>query len=86
MTENILEQITEAVLEGNYKNIGRLVRKARRDGTANSDIIKALSIGLTDISDRYKTKGMYLDDIIKSAGTFEAGVQSIGLKEESKEK
>jgi uroporphyrinogen decarboxylase len=84
LSTDILEQITEAVVEGNYKNIGRLVRKARREGTANSEIIKALSIGLTDISDRYKTKGMYLDDIIKAAGTFEAGVQSIGLKEESR--
>lgn len=85
MTDINLEEITEATAKGNYKVIGRLVRKVRRQGYSDEDIINPLSVGLTDVSEKYKTKGMYLDDIIKAAGAFEVGMQSLGLKEESKE-
>ncbi|MFX1390309.1 MAG: uroporphyrinogen decarboxylase family protein [Promethearchaeota archaeon] len=37
------------------------------------------------MSEKYKKEGMYLDDIIKAAGTFEAGFQSLGIENESKE-
>ncbi|MFX1558743.1 MAG: B12-binding domain-containing protein, partial [Promethearchaeota archaeon] len=86
MSEEILELITEATSKGDYKNIGRMVRKARRIGLNNEEIIKSLSAGLTDVSKKYKTKGMYLDDIIKAAGAFEVGIQSLGIPEISKEK
>ncbi len=85
MSSNLLEEITEATSKGDYKSLGKMVRKARRTGHANEDIIKALSEGLTSVSEKYKTKGMYLDDIIMSAGAFEVGVQSLGLAEEPKE-
>lgn len=85
MPEDIFEKLTEATFKGDYKIVGRLVRKARREGYSNEDIIKALSAGLIDVSEKYKTEGMYLDDIIKSAGTFEAGFQSLGIQDESKE-
>ena len=84
MSENIIEQISETTFKGEYKSIGRLVRKARRKGYSNEEIIKALSNGLIKVSDKYKVEGMYLDDIIKAAGTFEAGYQSLGLQDESK--
>ena len=85
ISNNFLEKITEATFKGDYKTIGRIVRKARRQGFSNQEIIEALSAGLTDVSKKYKGKGMYLDDIIKSAGTFEAGFQSLGIPDESKE-
>jgi MtaA/CmuA family methyltransferase len=85
MSDEILELITEAAAKGDYKNIGKLVRKAKRQGNPRKDIIKALSAGLTDVSSKYKTKGMYLDDIIKSAGAFEVGIQSLGDFETSSE-
>jgi uroporphyrinogen decarboxylase len=85
LSKDGLEEITEAVSNGNYKTIGRLVRKVRREGQSNEEIVKALSVGLTDVSNKYKTKGMYLDDIIKAAGTFEAGIQSLGIHDEPKE-
>ena len=85
MEEQYLEQITEATSKGDYKNVGRLVRKAKRQGYSIDDITKALSAGLTDVSNKYKTKGMYLDDIIKAAGSFEVGIQSLGIPEEEKE-
>ncbi len=85
MSKEILEQITEASFKGDYKTIGRLVRKARREGYSNEKIIGALSAGLIDVSEKYKKQGMYLDDIIKAAGAFEAGFQSLGLQDESKE-
>jgi len=81
MSEDILELITEATSKGNYKEIGRMVRKARRSGFNDEEIIKSLSAGLTDVSKKYKTKGMYLDDIIKAAGAFEVGIQSLGISE-----
>jgi uroporphyrinogen decarboxylase len=85
MSNEILEEITEAAAEGNYKEIGRLVRKARRKGFKVEEIIEALSSGLTDTSKKYKSKGMYLDDIIKSAGAFEVGFQALGLPDPTKE-
>jgi len=85
MSNDNLEQITEATSKGDYKSIGKLVRKASRQGTSREDIIQALSAGLSDVSKKYKIKGMYLDDIIKSAGAFEVGIQSLGLSDEPKE-
>ncbi|TFF96570.1 MAG: hypothetical protein EU544_00370 [Promethearchaeota archaeon] len=85
MSENLLEEITEAAIHGNYKMIGKIIRKARRKGFEDKEIIDALSAGLTDVSDKYKTKGMYLDDIILSAAAFEVGVQSLGLSDEEKD-
>ncbi|NVM16509.1 MAG: cobalamin B12-binding domain-containing protein [Candidatus Lokiarchaeota archaeon] len=85
MSNDNLEQITEATAKGDYKSIGKLVRKASRQGISRENIIQALSAGLTDVSKKYKVKGMYLDDIIKSAGAFEVGIQSLGLSDEPKE-
>jgi uroporphyrinogen decarboxylase len=85
LSRDRLEEITESVSKGFYKIIGRLVRKVHREGFSNEEIVKALSTGLTNVSDKYKTKGMYLDDIIKAAGTFEVGIQSLGIHDEPKE-
>jgi len=85
LSDELFEELTEAVAEGNYKNIGRLVRKAKRKGFKNDNIIKALSSGLMDTSKKYKSKGMYLDDIIKSAGAFEIGYQALGIPDPAKE-
>jgi MtaA/CmuA family methyltransferase len=85
MSNDNLEQITEATSKGDYKSIGKLVRKASRQGYSREGIIQALSAGLSDVSKKYKIKGMYLDDIIKSAGAFEVGIQSLGLSDEPKE-
>ena len=85
MSKDNLEEITEATAKGDYKGIGKLVRKASRQGMSRENIIQALSAGLTDVSKKYKVKGMYLDDIIKSAGAFEVGIQSLGLSDEPKE-
>ncbi len=85
MVENIIEQISDATFKGDYKLIGGLVRKARRQGFSNQEIINTLSSGLIKVSEKYKVEGMYLDDIIKAAGTFEAGYQSLGLQDESRE-
>jgi len=85
MSNDNLEQITEATSKGDYKGVGKLVRKASRQGDSREDVIQALSAGLSDVSKKYKIKGMYLDDIIKSAGAFEVGIQSLGLSDEPKE-
>ncbi|MFX1446278.1 MAG: uroporphyrinogen decarboxylase family protein, partial [Promethearchaeota archaeon] len=85
MSENIIEQISKTTFKGDYKSIGKLVRKARRQGHSNEEIIKSLSTGLINVSKKYKKEGMFLDDIIKAAGTFEAGFQSLGIQDVSRE-
>lgn len=85
MSDELYEELTEAIAEGNYKEIGRLVRKSKRKGFKNENIISALSSGLMDTSKKYKSKGMYLDDIIKSAGAFEIGFQALGIPDPIKE-
>ncbi len=82
--KDFLEKITEETKEGKYKTLGRLVRKAKREGFSREEIIKALSEGIKSASEHYKIKGMYLDDIIKSAAAFNVGAQSLGLEMEEK--
>jgi len=77
ISSNILEEITELTFKGNYKEIGKLVRKAKRQGYSPEDIVKALSAGITSVSRKYKKEGMYLDDIVVSAAAFEVGVRSL---------
>jgi MtaA/CmuA family methyltransferase len=84
MNNNDLEEITKATIDGEYKLIGKIVRKARRTGHNTQEIVNALSTGIIDVSNKYKTQGMYLDDIIKSAAAFEVGIQTLGLPEEQK--
>ena len=47
MSNDNLEQITEATSKGDYKSVGKLVRKASRQGNSREDIIQALSAGLS---------------------------------------
>jgi len=83
MKENLLGEIKQTVIKGDYKAIGRQIRKVKRKGINQQEIIKALSKGLVDVSEKYKTKGMYLDNIVLAAATFELGTTSLGLAEKS---
>jgi len=81
----ILKEITLTTIKGEYKKIGRLVRKALRQNISHEEIVNSLSRGLIEITEKYKKKGMYLDDIILSAAAFEVGFQSLKFpKEQSK--
>lgn len=79
MAKDIIELISQATYKGDYKSIGRLVRKAKRGDISPQEIVQALSDGLTSVSNKYKTKGMYLNDIILAAAVFESGIQSLRL-------
>ncbi|TFF95297.1 MAG: hypothetical protein EU547_07685, partial [Promethearchaeota archaeon] len=85
MTENLLKDIKQTVIDGDYKSIGRKIRKLKRKNIEEQEIVKALSEGLMDISEKYKTKGMYLDNIVKAAATFELGTTSLRLSDKSQE-
>ena len=85
MTENFLQEIKQLVINGKYKAIGKQIRKAKRKGIKEQDIVEVLSDGLMDVSDKYKTKGMYLDNIVVAAATFEVGIQSLGISEKERE-
>ena len=84
ISSNILEEITELTLKGKYKEIGKLVRKAKREGYTPQEIIQALSAGITSVSRKYKKEGMYLDDIVVSAAAFEVGARSLPVSDEEK--
>ncbi|MHA1293534.1 MAG: B12-binding domain-containing protein, partial [Promethearchaeota archaeon] len=85
MIAEILKEITLTTIKGEYKKIGRLVRKALRQNISHEEIVNSLSRGLIEITEKYKKKGMYLDDIILSAAAFEVGFQSLKFpKEQSK--
>lgn len=83
-SSNLLEEITELTLKGNYKEIGKLVRKAKRKGHTPEEIIQALSAGITSVSKKYQKEGMYLDDIVVSAAAFEVGARSLPVSDEEK--
>ena len=85
MTENLLQEIKQTVIDGDYKSIGRKIRKLRRKNIEEQEIVQALSEGLMDISEKYKTEGMYLDNIVKAAATFELGTASLRLSDKSQE-
>ncbi len=82
MNFEALEQIVINTRNGEYKNIGRLVRKAIKEGIPKQDIVKALSEGLISVSQKYKSEGMYLDDVVMAAAAFELGVRLLPFEEE----
>jgi uroporphyrinogen decarboxylase len=86
LSDNIIEQITQAAYHGDYKTIGSLVRKAKRKNFSPEEIIEALSKGITTISKKYQKEGMYLDNIVLAAGAFELGVQTLQLPKEEPKK
>jgi uroporphyrinogen decarboxylase len=55
-----------------------LCEKAHSAGVEARDIItRGLSKGMVETARRYRSKGMYLDSIIRSAATFQIGVASL---------
>ena len=52
MTENLLQEIKQTVIDGDYKSIGRKIRKLRRKNIEEQEIVQALSEGLMDISEK----------------------------------
>jgi uroporphyrinogen decarboxylase len=70
--------VVKAVIEGNYKGAVDLCEKAHGAGMEARDIItRGLSKGMMETARLYRSKGMYLDSIIRSAATFQIGVASL---------
>ncbi len=78
MKSSHIEDVVRAVVEGNYGGAVDLCEKAHSAGVAARDIItRGLSKGMVETARRYRSKGMYLDSIIRSAAAFQIGVASL---------
>jgi uroporphyrinogen decarboxylase len=78
MKSSHIDDVVRAVVEGNYKGAVELCQKAHGAGIAARDIItQGLSKGMVETARRYRSKGMYLDSIIRSAAAFQIGVASL---------
>ena len=78
MTSSPIDDVVRAVVEGNYGEAVGLCEKAHSAGIEAREIItRGLSKGMVETARRYRSKGMYLDSIIRSAATFQLGVASL---------
>ncbi len=78
MESSHIDDVVRAVVEGNYSGAVKLCEKAHEAGIAARDIVsQGLSKGMVETARRYRSKGMYLDSIIRSAAAFQLGVASL---------
>jgi uroporphyrinogen decarboxylase len=73
-----LNEIVKAVIDGKYGAAAELCEKAHSAGIeARRIVTEGLSKGMVETARAYRSKGMYLDAIIRSAATFQLGVASL---------
>ena len=78
MKSSPIDNVVRAVVEGNYGEAVDLCAKAHSAGIEAREIItRGLSKGMVETARRYRSKGMYLDSIIRAAATFQIGVASL---------
>ncbi|MEX2703937.1 MAG: uroporphyrinogen decarboxylase family protein [Candidatus Freyrarchaeum guaymaensis] len=77
MSGKVLEDVKKATHYGDYKSIADIVSNALKQGADPMDVMQALSEGIISVSGEYKTKGMYLDNIVLAAAAFEVGMAQI---------
>jgi uroporphyrinogen decarboxylase len=78
MASSPIDDVVRAVVEGNYGEAVGLCEKAHSTGIEAREIItRGLSKGMVETARRYRSKGMYLDSIIRAAATFQIGVASL---------
>lgn len=74
----IIEEIKNAVLEGDYENIGFLCKNALEAGEIPQTIITGgLAKGMWEVANIFGKKGMYLDKVLFSAAAFNYGNMAI---------
>jgi len=78
MKSSKIDDVVRAVVEGNYKGVVGLCENAHAAGIEARDIIsQGLSKGMVETARLYRSKGMYLDSILRSAAAFQVGVASL---------
>ncbi|MFB0563815.1 MAG: uroporphyrinogen decarboxylase family protein [Candidatus Lokiarchaeia archaeon] len=87
MSSKAKEEVKKATHNGEYKNIGEIITNALNQGAKPMEVMQALSEGIISVSDEYKTKGMYLDNIVLAAAAFEIGTAQLApILEKEREK
>lgn len=72
----ILDDIYNATFKGNYKDIGRLVKKAVGDGINVHDIVnKALSAAMLEVGDKFGSGELYMPDMLLAAKAMKEAME-----------
>lgn len=75
-----IKKVREAVLDGNYENIGSLCQSALDSGLDPKQVLtEGLAGGMADLARKFGKMGMYLDTVLWSTAAFTFG--SMALQE-----
>lgn len=73
-----LDDIYQATLKGNYKDISALVKEAVADGTAPHDIVnRSLSPAMIEVGDKFGSGELYMPDMLLSAKAMQTAMQDL---------
>ncbi|MCK5567123.1 MAG: B12-binding domain-containing protein, partial [Actinomycetia bacterium] len=73
-----LDDIYQATLKGNYKDISALVKEAVADGIAPHDIVnKSLSPAMIEVGDKFGSGELYMPDMLLAAKAMQTAMQDL---------
>ena len=74
----ILDDIYQATLEGNYKDIAALVKDAIAGGTAPHSIVNdALSAAMIEVGDKFGSGELYMPDMLLAAKAMQTAMKEL---------
>ena len=75
---SVLDDIYQATLKGNYKDITVFVKEAVADGAAPHDIVnKALSAAMIEVGDKFGSGELYMPDMLLSAKAMQTAMKEL---------
>ena len=73
-----LDDIYQATLKGNYKDIAELVNEAIREGIAPHDIVnRSLSAAMIEVGDKFGSGELYMPDMLLAAKAMQTAMEGI---------
>jgi len=75
---SVLDDIYQATLKGNYKDITVFVKEAVADGAAPHDIVnKALSAAMIEVGDKFGSGELYMPDMLLAAKAMQTAMKEL---------
>jgi 5-methyltetrahydrofolate--homocysteine methyltransferase len=72
----MFEQLSTAVLEGDFEKTPKLVQKALDQGLSSKDILdNGMVVGMNEVGVRFKAGAMYVPEVLQSAEAMQAGLK-----------
>ncbi len=72
---DILEKISESLIEGEVEDVGQLAREALNDGKTPEEVLQdGLFAGMEVVSTRFKSQDMFIPEVLRSAQAMHAGL------------